>query len=1186
MRFWLRGQTLYANMAALFLGGALCLAKADAEPVQTQETDAPAKAISFSKPLQFSYLSWEGKVKVEGGKAILKDLKTDGGGGVSEKLDLSAKANWTPALKLKAGPANTAKTIRIQLLDSAGAAARWEFRTPKASDSFELSPAKHCASFEKPNEAEDKSKPDEPVAFDLSKTVQWQLLGDWQSGTLDLEVEGVWALPPDKKIIAAREAESKRLVSLDAPSLFSYGAWEKKVKIDGAKLALNGIGTNGGMGANENMDLTEKAASIPALRIRTGAGNSAKVIILQLWDENDVAARWEFHLPPPSDAFTTLTEGNAPLCKPPREQDKVKGTGVPSGSFDLSKVKGWQITGNWQPGVLDLEIEELMLLPPDPKTIEERKGSAKELAAQAKQRREEAKARRAEQEKTELKKQYSTRGPKSPELTNVSLVASDVIALTIEAQKVVLAKFEKYVPQAGDEKQIEKWKDGVVRRARLIRDGKDAGWLQGRNLDWLSSHEGLEGDPFLYFLAENPANYEVSSEDDPVYATPQRPVAVYRKSVPIDWQADMNKFPMRHNVYLKMDRGLTPGKSYKVAIAELNIKNPEAAKFVYDSRKLRSDAVHSNQIGFRPDDPGKRAFLSMWLGTGGPLSYPEGMRFSIIDEASGKDVFNGPLELAFAKDRKTEHPWNKTGKNDTGTAVYKMDFGDLKTPGRYRVHVEGLGCGYPFEISPSAWEKAFLVQMRGFFHNRSGVELGEPYTTFKKPRDFHPADGAVVTRTTNDVFLKVNENCANIAKGDTGEPVPDAWGGYHDAGDWNPRRASHLAATMAQLEAYELYPAYFGALKLKIPPTEGLPDVLTEALFEIDCFRRLQLPDGGVSYGIETDGDPSPGEISWLSTQRAYVPPPNIRDTWHYAAAAARVSRLLKPLKPELAEVYLNSALKAFAWAEADYQKRKADGSLSAFGELWRAVDHRNFSALLLYEITGERKYHEIFLQDSCVAPPTRIPFLYGKWVQCDAAFFYARMDESKTDPAIRKNAIDAIMSQGDFALSYAAGNAFNIATEERGRPLFGCYFSASGGTALVRAHYLSGKPEYLTGLVRSCQFQSGCNPNNIVYTSGLGANPVKHPLHLDSRSTGQAPPEGLTTFGNVDYWNWKGGFWDWPIPFISKSDGCFPHPYDWPLDEAYFDINLFISMDEFTVDNWAPNVLVWGYLAARPKTP
>ncbi|HRU01629.1 MAG TPA: hypothetical protein P5239_08000, partial [Victivallales bacterium] len=58
-----------------------------------------------------------------------------------------------------------------------------------------------------------------------------------------------------------------------------------------------------------------------------------------------------------------------------------------------------------------------------------------------------------------------------------------------------------------------------------------------------------------------------------------------------------------------------------------------------------------------------------------------------------------------------------------------------------------------------------------------------------------------------------------------------------------------------------------------------------------------------------------------------------------------------------------------------------------------------------------------------------------------------------------------------------------------------------------------------------------------------------------------------------------------WPIPlYFNNPKNCWPNPYDWPLTEAFFDVFLFVSMNEFTVDTWAPNVFVWGYLAARPE--
>ena len=116
---------------------------------------------------------------------------------------------------------------------------------------------------------------------------------------------------------------------------------------------------------------------------------------------------------------------------------------------------------------------------------------------------------------------------------------------------------------------------------------------------------------------------------------------------------------------------------------------------------------------------------------------------------------------------------------------------------------------------------------------------------------------------------------------------------------------------------------------------------------------------------------------------------------------------------------------------------------------------------------------------------------------------------------------------------------------------------------------------------MQATQFQSGANPNNLVYTSGLGANPVRHPFHLDARATGQTPPPGLTPYGNIDFKRWNNGGITWPITwFLSKN--TVPDPYDWPTSEAYWDLGQWPMLEEFTVDAWSPNVQVWGYLAAR----
>ena len=149
--------------------------------------------------------------------------------------------------------------------------------------------------------------------------------------------------------------------------------------------------------------------------------------------------------------------------------------------------------------------------------------------------------------------------------------------------------------------------------------------------------------------------------------------------------------------------------------------------------------------------------------------------------------------------------------------------------------------------------------------------------------------------------------------------------------------------------------------------------------------------------------------------------------------------------------------------------------------------------------------------------------------------------DDGKADPAVKRHALLGRGKTGRGDRRFRRPQRLRLTHIDKYRPLFGGFFSTSGGTSWRAAHFLTRKPEYLAGAVRSCLFQSGCNPNNVVYTTGLGTNPIRHPLHVDSRNTGQPPPEGLTSFGNLDYWKNKGGFWDWPLAFINKPETCWP---------------------------------------------
>ncbi len=950
-------------------------------------------------------------------------------------------------------------------------------------------------------------------------------------------------------LIANQPQAPTEIIRLDRPFLFSYSSWENKVKIEGGRAILRAT-PRGGAGVNLQppVDLSTHADMVPTLRVSVGSGNRAANLRLMLSDDAERSGTWTFALPKTGTAWITPIDGS-PLGDP-SELGK-DATGKSKGKPDLKRIFQYQLLGDWSSDEsLDVDVLTIGAKPPE----------AAEKQAREKAKAAEAEAlRQAEAAKAELRTKYGTITSRSPRFISYSFLGPKMLCLEFESGKVSGAGLAKYVPQPGDQQQ----KDD--KKVFLVRNGARVGYLIGPKRDWLANTEKFEGDPLIDEYAADPQQFALQGS-----GIEMRPVEVHRKTRPINAAMPSYEMVLRHRVYLKLPSELAKDAQYQLTWGKLNVQG-SAPKIQYSPEKIQSPAVHVNQIGFRPSDPVKRAFLSEWLGTGGALSFGDEPKFRVIDTTTGTTVATGTAKYT-KKATETELIQNKQ-VNYSLTDVYRMDFPQLNKPGTYRVVVDGVGTSDHFPIGEDVWQKAFRTQMRGLFHNRSGMELGPPYTTYKKPRDMHPADGQVVYQSTHSVLDK-NEAFAELEKTSTGKLVPEAWGGYHDAGDWNPRRVTHLKVTMAQLEVFELFPAFFAKQNLNIPKPTKAPDVLNEALWELDCFRRLQLPHGGVRFGIETNGDPIEGEVSWLQSMPAYVYAADPFSSWYYASVAIRFSDLVKPYDSALSTTYRQSAIRAMTWAEANLAPVRSKIT-------WEMWDSRNLAALLLYRSTKDEKWHKLFLENSVLAKPEPKLFAYGTAIQTDAAFVYARLPQALGLAELKARAKAAIEAEAQTALRYAESNGWNLTTNDTGKPAFLGFYSSPNAIEVARAHFLTGKPEYLAGTVQACLFSGGANPNNLTYTSGLGVRSAR-PFKIDYRIPGQAIPEGITIYGNCDYVGWPdNGFFTWPIQWHVSRVGV-PSPYNWPIHEALFETYLYPAMEEYTVDAWAPNVYVWGYLAAR----
>ena len=369
----------------------------------------------------------------------------------------------------------------------------------------------------------------------------------------------------------------------------------------------------------------------------------------------------------------------------------------------------------------------------------------------------------------------------------------------------------------------------------------------------------------------------------------RRVTAVYRKSMP--WSSGgIYKWPSKgpitivsfaHFLYLKLDGPLRPG-AYTLTWPD---KLLPPTRFTFDDHVTRASSIHATQLGYRPGDVSKYAYLSLWQ-PGGPDNGALDFRhygiqqFQVIDR-SGKPVFTGDIALRVGpKDVEPgdglggglvtyKHADGKTFKaNRAGTYVFGLDFSAWRDPppGTYRIRIAGLGVSDPFEIADDIWHRAAQASMAGLYHQRSGLALDGRFG-YTRPACFTKASGVTVYQSKLPVpltadaggFIKIWDGAK--APWLTKQALPDAWGGYQDAGDWD-RNIAHISVSYLLLDLYELLPKAARRMAFNTPASgavlpdplykgKDFPDLIDEAVWNLDFFRRLQRKDGAVPGGIE-----------------------------------------------------------------------------------------------------------------------------------------------------------------------------------------------------------------------------------------------------------------------------------------------------------------------------------------------
>lgn len=749
-------------------------------------------------------------------------------------------------------------------------------------------------------------------------------------------------------------------------------------------------------------------------------------------------------------------------------------------------------------------------------------------------------------------------------VTHIYTVSENILALRIEAGELVRGQQTTYEAQSDDAIKKDGW---------VARKGKYIGQLVPGTPNMIRLADQYVGPKLSTECLDTRKSYQITPSDGRTIT----PSNVYRKSN-IRSMAETGpwrfEWPMAHTLYLELPKALISGETYKINFGKQELQN---TTFTYRPEQTRSEAVQISHLGFDPDDSAKVAFLSTWMGSGGGLDYDAGKPFWLIDTTTKEKVYEGKTILSQSKDYKDHHE-----RNHNDTDVFMMDFSDFSEPGQYQVYVDGVGTSYEFEIGENTWRNGFYVSARGMYHQRSGIALEQPYTDYQRPRPFHPEDGMVIHQSTvplmdTNMGFMYGKNGLNafeaLVDTKTDQEVPDAWGGWMDAGDWD-RRISHLHVSRSFLELVELHPEYFASIKLNLPESNNeLPDILDEALWGLDVFRRLQTEAGGIPGGIESAEHPIKPQGSWQETLPVMVYGPGIWSSYFYANVATRAAYVLENYDKTLAQTYKESAVRAMDWAEAELAKKTDDQHKIVHS-------NRNLAAAELYRLTGEDKWHQLFLKTTAFKKTDAKISPHNYHDQSHSAFVYARTDRA-VDETIQQNAIKAIVRAAKADIESIENTGFKWNADPT-RAIGWGTMTTPKTRALFHAHTLTNDEAYLRAGILATQFAAGANPSNMMYTLGLGHRNPQMPLMSDVRASGQNPPPGITVYGPMDVQNPKGHAGRWEAPLKKFAQEMTPSPWEWPTSEAYFDSYYYVPVTEFTVhQSIGPTAYSWGYIAA-----
>jgi endoglucanase len=537
--------------------------------------------------------------------------------------------------------------------------------------------------------------------------------------------------------------------------------------------------------------------------------------------------------------------------------------------------------------------------------------------------------------------------------------------------------------------------------------------------------------------------------------------------------------------------------------------------------------IRVNQLGFQPQAE-KLAVVTDSAATS----------FEVLAADSGKTVLRGELGAPV--------PWKASAET-----ARLADFSALTAPGEYRIKVSGAPPSDRFSIGADVYRNLNAAALKAYYMNRAGIALESRYA-------------GVYARPAGHADDKVLVHASAASKERPEGSVIASPKGWYDAGDYNKYVVNSGISTYTLLAAFEHFPEYFGKQNLNIPESgDGLPDILDEALWNLDWMLTMQDPnDGGVYHKLTNltfDGMVMPDQAM---TAPRYVVQKSTAAALDFAAVMATASRVFKAYeqqRPGLSARMMTAAEAAWKWAEANPDvrfKNPPDVRTGEYGDQ-HLQDEFAWAAAELYIGTGNDNYYRAM-------KPEQMPATTPSWSDVSGlAWMSLAQHRSRLTPLADRKLIASRID--GLAASLAAAwktSPYRIAMRDQDFVWGSSAVALNQSMMLLQGYRLSGKLDYLNAAQSGLDYVLGRNATAYSFVTGFGARPALHPHHRPSQADKVAAPVPGFLVGGP-----QAGQQD-------KKDCPLPYPAKLPAT-SYLDHVCSYASNEVAI-NWnAPLVYV-----------